>query len=84
MFNNKYPREGFSPCGSNCVAACQKINGTMKLPSSKSLSNLILLLLALSEGTTIIDNLLDSDDVHYMVGALNASTSACFSVLCHL
>ncbi|CAA0820364.1 3-phosphoshikimate 1-carboxyvinyltransferase-chloroplastic [Striga hermonthica] len=41
-----------------------------KLPGSKSLSNRILLLSALSEGTTIVDNLLSSDDIHYMLGAL--------------
>eukprot|EP00262_Sarcandra_glabra_P008506 TRINITY_DN22036_c0_g1_i1.p1 TRINITY_DN22036_c0_g1~~TRINITY_DN22036_c0_g1_i1.p1 ORF type:complete len:522 (-),score=116.39 TRINITY_DN22036_c0_g1_i1:362-1927(-) len=48
----------------------KEINGTVKLPGSKSLSNRILLLAALSEGTTIVDNLLNSDDVHYMIGAL--------------
>ncbi|XP_047337997.1 3-phosphoshikimate 1-carboxyvinyltransferase 2 [Impatiens glandulifera] len=48
----------------------KEISGTVKLPGSKSLSNRILLLAALSEGTTVVDNLLDSDDVHYMLGAL--------------
>ncbi|KAK1286566.1 hypothetical protein QJS10_CPB20g01516 [Acorus calamus] len=48
----------------------REISGTVKLPGSKSLSNRILLLAALSEGTTIVDNLLDSDDVRYMLGAL--------------
>lgn len=48
----------------------REINGTVKLPGSKSLSNRILLLAALSEGTTIVDNLLNSDDVHYMIEAL--------------
>ncbi|WCJ22873.1 3-phosphoshikimate 1-carboxyvinyltransferase chloroplastic [Euphorbia peplus] len=47
-----------------------EISGTVTLPGSKSLSNRILLLAALSEGTTIVDNLLNSDDVHYMLGAL--------------
>ncbi|KAK4797479.1 hypothetical protein SAY86_029805 [Trapa natans] len=46
------------------------ISGIVKLPGSKSLSNRILLLAALSEGTTIVDNLLDSDDIHYMLEAL--------------
>uniref|UniRef100_A0A2N9ICU0 Enolpyruvate transferase domain-containing protein n=1 Tax=Fagus sylvatica TaxID=28930 RepID=A0A2N9ICU0_FAGSY len=46
------------------------ISGTIKLPGSKSLSNRILLLAALSEGTTVVDNLLNSDDIHYMLGAL--------------
>ncbi|KAM7508761.1 hypothetical protein LguiA_019214 [Lonicera macranthoides] len=48
----------------------KEISGTVKLPGSKSLSNRILLLAALSEGTTVVDNLLNSDDVHYMLGAL--------------
>ncbi|XP_042503354.1 3-phosphoshikimate 1-carboxyvinyltransferase 2-like [Macadamia integrifolia] len=48
----------------------KEISGTVKLPGSKSLSNRILLLAALSEGTTVVDNLLDSDDIHYMLGAL--------------
>lgn len=49
-----------------------EISGTVTLPGSKSLSNRILLLAALSEGTTVVDNLLNSDDVHYMLGALRA------------
>ncbi|KAL8500384.1 hypothetical protein ACS0TY_020110 [Phlomoides rotata] len=48
----------------------KEISGTVKLPGSKSLSNRILLLSALSEGTTVVDNLLSSDDIHYMLGAL--------------
>ncbi|KAK8944671.1 hypothetical protein KSP39_PZI007847 [Platanthera zijinensis] len=48
----------------------KEISGTIKLPGSKSLSNRILLLAALSEGTTVVDNLLDSDDVRYMLVAL--------------
>ncbi|URD87712.1 3-phosphoshikimate 1-carboxyvinyltransferase [Musa troglodytarum] len=48
----------------------KEISGTVKLPGSKSLSNRILLLAALSEGTTVVDNLLNSDDVRYMLAAL--------------
>lgn len=48
----------------------KEISGKLKLPGSKSLSNRILLLAALSEGTTVVDNLLDSEDVRYMVAAL--------------
>lgn len=44
----------------------------MVLPGSKSLSNRTLLLSALSEGTTEVLNLLHSDDVTYMLGALTA------------
>ncbi|KAE8669728.1 3-phosphoshikimate 1-carboxyvinyltransferase [Hibiscus syriacus] len=46
------------------------ISGTVKLPGSKSLSNRILLLAALSEGTNVVHNLLNSDDVHHMLIAL--------------
>jgi 3-phosphoshikimate 1-carboxyvinyltransferase len=48
-----------------------QVNGTVVLPGSKSLSNRILLLAALSKGTTQVENLLDSDDIRYMLGALN-------------
>ncbi|MEW5319697.1 MAG: hypothetical protein WDW38_010835 [Sanguina aurantia] len=48
------------------------ISGTVKLPGSKSLSNRILLLAALAKGTTVISNLLDSDDIRFMAGALKA------------
>uniref|UniRef100_A0A7N0T5G2 3-phosphoshikimate 1-carboxyvinyltransferase n=1 Tax=Kalanchoe fedtschenkoi TaxID=63787 RepID=A0A7N0T5G2_KALFE len=54
------------------LSPIQQISGTVNLPGSKSLSNRILLLAALSEGTTVVDNLLNSDDVHYMLGALRA------------
>jgi 3-phosphoshikimate 1-carboxyvinyltransferase len=46
------------------------VAGEIFLPGSKSLSNRILLLSALAEGTTTITNLLDSDDVRYMLAAL--------------
>lgn len=42
----------------------------MELPGSKSLSNRVLLLAALSAGTIQIDNLLDSADIQYMLSAL--------------
>jgi hypothetical protein len=38
----------------------KRIEGTVKLPGSKSLSNRILLLAALAEGTTLVKNLLVS------------------------
>jgi 3-phosphoshikimate 1-carboxyvinyltransferase len=41
------------------------------LPGSKSLSNRILLLAALAQGSTEILHLLDSDDVHYLRKALD-------------
>lgn len=39
---------------------------------SKSVSNRALLLAALANGTTVLTNLLDSDDVRHMLNALNA------------
>lgn len=46
--------------------------GTINLPGSKSISNRALLLSALAKGTTTLTNLLNSDDVHYMLESLNA------------
>ena len=48
----------------------RRISGSIALPGSKSLSNRVLLLAMLSEGETLIENLLDSDDVRRMVDAL--------------
>ena len=48
----------------------KKIEGVVTLPGSKSMSNRILLLSALAEGKTKVLNLLDSDDIRYMVDAL--------------
>jgi 3-phosphoshikimate 1-carboxyvinyltransferase len=45
-------------------------SGTVDLPGSKSISNRILLLAALSRGTTEIAGLLDSDDTQVMLAAL--------------
>nr|WP_198220573.1 MULTISPECIES: 3-phosphoshikimate 1-carboxyvinyltransferase [unclassified Gilliamella] len=50
----------------------KKFSGTINLPGSKSVSNRALLLSALSQGKTRLTNLLDSDDVRYMLGALKA------------
>jgi 3-phosphoshikimate 1-carboxyvinyltransferase len=44
--------------------------GTVKLPGSKSISNRVLLLAALSSGETRIVDLLDSDDTSVMLAAL--------------
>ncbi|MEE4361083.1 MAG: 3-phosphoshikimate 1-carboxyvinyltransferase [Pseudomonadales bacterium] len=46
------------------------VRGKVRVPGSKSLSNRILLLAALAEGTTRIHHLLDSDDVTRMREAL--------------
>jgi 3-phosphoshikimate 1-carboxyvinyltransferase len=46
--------------------------GTVVLPGSKSISNRVLLLAALCEGTTRVHDLLDSDDTRVMLDALRA------------
>ena len=46
------------------------VQGTVRLPGSKSISNRILLLAALAQGTTKIFDLLASDDTHVMLTAL--------------
>lgn len=46
------------------------VSGTVHLPGSKSISNRALLLAALAEGETELDNLLVSDDVGHMLAAL--------------
>ncbi len=52
------------------LSPIRRVDGTIQIPGSKSLSNRILLLAALAQGTTRIDNLLDSDDVSHMLAAL--------------
>ncbi|CAM6100792.1 unnamed protein product [Calypogeia fissa] len=64
------PKEKIAKVEEIVLPLVKDISGTLKLPGSKSLSNRVLLLAALSEGTTVVENLLDSDDVRYMVGAL--------------
>jgi 3-phosphoshikimate 1-carboxyvinyltransferase len=44
--------------------------GTVRLPGSKSISNRVLLLAGLSEGTTVVHDLLASDDTHVMLEGL--------------
>ena len=45
-------------------------SGSVQLPGSKSISNRVLLLAALSQGTTTVHDLLDSDDTRVMLQAL--------------
>ncbi|MCE4555084.1 bifunctional 3-phosphoshikimate 1-carboxyvinyltransferase/cytidylate kinase [Pelomonas cellulosilytica] len=47
-------------------------SGTVRLPGSKSISNRVLLLAALSEGRTTVRDLLASDDTAVMLDALRA------------
>jgi 3-phosphoshikimate 1-carboxyvinyltransferase len=44
--------------------------GVVRLPGSKSISNRVLLLAGLSEGTTVVHDLLESDDTRVMLNAL--------------
>jgi 3-phosphoshikimate 1-carboxyvinyltransferase len=53
------------------LQSVKAVAGEVRIPGSKSLSNRILLLAALAEGTTTITNLLDSDDVKHMLNALS-------------
>ncbi len=52
------------------VPALASAQGTVTLPGSKSISNRVLLLAALCQGTTTLHDLLDSDDTRVMLAAL--------------
>ena len=52
------------------LPALDSAHGTVSLPGSKSISNRVLLLAALSQGTTTIHDLLDSDDTQVMLAGL--------------
>lgn len=54
------------------LPALTHAGGTLTLPGSKSISNRVLLLAALSQGTTTVHDLLDSDDTRVMLDALQA------------
>ena len=54
------------------LPAAVRASGTVRLPGSKSISNRVLLLAAVAEGTTVIRDLLDSDDTRVMLAALQA------------
>jgi len=52
------------------IPSLQSAHGTVRLPGSKSISNRVLLLAGLSNGTTVVHDLLDSDDTQVMLTAL--------------
>ncbi len=52
------------------IPALDCATGKLVLPGSKSISNRLLLLAALAEGTTTLHDLLDSDDTRVMLNAL--------------
>ncbi|MDD2925886.1 bifunctional 3-phosphoshikimate 1-carboxyvinyltransferase/cytidylate kinase [Rhodoferax sp.] len=54
------------------LPALQTAGGVITLPGSKSISNRVLLLAALSRGSTTVHDLLDSDDTRVMLDALRA------------
>ena len=54
------------------IPALISAQGVVTLPGSKSISNRVLLLAALSQGTTELHDLLDSDDTRVMLTALRA------------
>ncbi len=54
------------------LPARKRVRGTIRLPGSKSISNRVLLLSALAQGTTVVRALLDSDDTRVMLDALRA------------
>ena len=52
------------------LSPISKVDGTVNVPGSKSLSNRALLLAALASGETHLTNLLDSEDIHHMLNGL--------------
>jgi 3-phosphoshikimate 1-carboxyvinyltransferase len=52
------------------IPPLQSASGSLVLPGSKSISNRLLLLAALSQGTSTLHDLLDSDDTRVMLAAL--------------
>ncbi|OQW89856.1 MAG: cytidylate kinase [Rhodoferax ferrireducens] len=52
------------------IPPLETAGGCVTLPGSKSISNRVLLLAALSEGSTVVHDLLDSDDTRVMLDAL--------------
>ncbi len=53
------------------IKPVRSISGEVTLPGSKSLTNRVLLLAALANGKTEINNLLKSDDTSHMIAALS-------------
>lgn len=54
------------------IPALKSYEGALRVPGSKSITNRVLLVAALAEGTTRLHNLLKSDDTRYMGEALVA------------
>jgi len=54
------------------IPPLQSARGTVRLPGSKSISNRVLLLAGLCDGSTLVHHLLESDDTQVMLDALRA------------
>ncbi|HEX4509236.1 MAG TPA: bifunctional 3-phosphoshikimate 1-carboxyvinyltransferase/cytidylate kinase [Burkholderiaceae bacterium] len=54
------------------IPPLRSAGGHVRLPGSKSISNRVLLLAGLAEGSTLVHDLLDSDDTRVMLTALQA------------
>src|SRR5437867_13440110 len=52
------------------LAPIRRVDGTVRLPGSKSISNRVLLLSALAKGDTLVRDLLEADDTEVMLEAL--------------
>ena len=52
------------------LAPIARVSGTVTLPGSKSITNRVLLLAALAEGTTLVRDPLQADDTSVMLDAL--------------
>lgn len=57
------------------IKAPAQLGGTINLPTSKSISNRLLILSALSGSSYLPDNLSDSDDTRVMIDAMNSDLS---------
>ena len=62
------------------IEPIKTISGEVRLPGSKSLSNRALLLAALAEGTTVVENLLVCASVCSCMRMIRETACACFNV----
>ena len=59
----------------------ERINATIQLPSSKSISNRALIISALGNGEHQLENLSDCDDTQVMIRALHAQPGETIDIL---
>lgn len=65
--------------GTYIITSSKQIKGTVNLPASKSISNRVLIINALSDSFFDVENLSDCDDTRVMINALNSNDN-CFDV----